>query len=205
MIPPIRNSRLGPAIATALAVIFIGGCGPKIYNFDVAQSSICEGDSIKVTWDMRGTPTMLINFVEDSSQTGNKPKTVWLTLVGGDNDDVRRKEIMVYPQHGLDSVAFITSLQSDTLIASGTKDPDRWGDRFEILTVASGSGRPLSVRHAGRSVELDAGGTPSTGLEGTPYEGDWDLRSIITSAERQQPATTPNWLIVRATIQCKRR
>ena len=192
-------------MAPFLALIFLAGCGPKIFTFDAGRNSICEGDSIRVTWDVRGTPTLLISFAEDSTQDGSKPKTMWLTLVAGDNADVRRKEIEIYPKRGLDSVAFTTTLQGDTLVASGTKNSDRWGDEFEILSVASGSGRPLTVRHAGRSVTLDGGGTSSTGLQGTAYNGDWDLRSGLTNAERQQPANTPDWLIVRATIQCKRR
>ena len=190
------------------------GCsnGPKITKFEAGPREICYGDTIRANWDINGTPTMLISMSDVAEDPGTAPVgdmaprylTMTLVVHKGNNDDVvQRVQVEMLPPSSKNTIAFNTILREDTLVAAGTKNLKRWGDRFQIATVASGSDRKLFVRHGGKMVQLEEDGTPSNGLAGMALEGDWEIFSLLTSAERQDTTTAPDRLKVEATIQCK--
>ena len=117
----------------------------------------------------------------------------------------RPVQVTVIPKNATTQIIFSTDLNGDTLVAADIKNPDRWGDRFEILSVASASGRELIVSHADKTAVLDKAGTTSTVFEGTPVEGRWVFKSLFTAEEKKGTVTPPTTLEINATIKYKRR
>ena len=114
-------------------------------------------------------------------------------------------QVVMLPKQSSNEIVFRTSLRGDTLIAEGDKNIQRWGNNFSIISVASGYGRLLSVKHAGKTAELDKTGTPSSDLKDTPIEGHWIIRSLLSNAEKNDHTTAPETLRILSTIQYKRR
>jgi hypothetical protein len=116
--------------------------------------------------------------------------------------EVRQKvQVVILPKESTNEIIFPTYLRGDTLIASGDKNQERWGDKFSILTVNSGSGRQLVVKHANKIANLDKNGSPSNDLKGTPIAGVWEIRSMLTEADKKDMSSAPATLRIIATIQ----
>jgi hypothetical protein len=71
--------------------------------------------------------------------------------------------------------------------------------------VSSASERQIIVNHSNIKVELDKEGTPNNGLEGTPVEGFWEFRSLLTDTEKNDLSNAPEKLKIKTIIQYKRR
>jgi hypothetical protein len=191
-------------IRTACYPLLFISCGPAIHSFQVDQQTITAADSIKVNWDVSGKPTLLIH--ENEADTIH-PKSLELTLVVQKNDKVKRDfiQVIVLPRESVDTIVFpITALHGDTLIASGEKNKARWGDHFELTAVTSASGRPLLVRHGGKTAVLDRQNPDTVTFRGMANSGPWEIRSLQTDAEKKDPATTPPTLRLRTNLLYKK-
>jgi len=193
-------------------VTVTAGCGPRIYSFDVSPRTPCHSEETQLSYRVRGTPKLYVRFAAAHSQdTVHKgyfaePDTIEFRFVvsKGGTDSVRRIAILQFSDSAHTDVPFATKLAGDTIVASGVKSPSRWSDRFAIVTVASGSGRPIEARHGGKVVQLDGAGDPSAALNGIPVEGAWELRSPLASAGGAAGRVGPDRLSVSVSLQCRR-
>lgn len=177
-------------------------CGPVIHSFSVEQQTVTSADSIKVNWEVVGKPTLLIH---ENAAGGGPEKLLELTLVAQKNGKSARNfvQVIILPQESVDTIVFpVTALHGDTLIAAGEKNVARWGDHFQLGAVASASGRPLLVTHAGKTTLLN--GVDSVTFRGISNSGPWEFRTLLTDAEKRDPTTTPATLRLRTTLLYKK-
>ncbi len=116
-------------------------------------------------------------------------------------------ELIVLPDTSTDEVVFPTSSLSsgrDSVIAGGEKDKLRWGEKYHILSVASGSQRIIVAKHNNKSIILDSTGTYVNALQGESLAGDWELISPLTEKEKNDMTTAPEELRLKVIIIYKR-
>lgn len=188
-----------PMVGTLLFGISLlfASCGPSIRSFTVDQQTVTSTDSIKVNWDVSGKPTLLIH----ENAPGGPGKYVELTLVAQKNGKEARQfiQVIVLPPESVDTIVFpVTVLHGDTLIAAGEKNVSRWGDHFQLGSVASASGRPMWVTHGGKTALLD--GADTVTFRGISNSGPWEFRTLLTDAEKRDHGLTPAALRLRTTI-----
>ncbi len=190
-------------------------CGPQVQAFDVMPRALCPGQQARVTWRIRGTPTLLVRVADPRLGSFNDPAdpsmslvpdTLEFTIVAvkGGKEAVQHLDIQQYADAAGTEVVFPSTLVGDTIVAAGNKNPVRWAGQFVVRTLASASGRPLEVRHAGVIVQLNAAGTPTLAPAGTTVSGWWEIRSLLSQAERTDPASRPDRLRVNLVIACQR-
>lgn len=185
-------------------------CKPVINSFRVTTHDSIEArrittdDTLKVNWDIKGKPTLLIH---EKSSNDSLVKTLEVIMVVEKGGKVisRPVQVEILPKNSVTSITLSTKLSGDTLVAIDEKNPGVWGDRFEILTVSNASGRPLIVWHANKSAVLSKNEATSSAFAGTPVEGRWELRSLLTATEKMDHSTLPERLQINATINYKRR
>ncbi len=203
-------------------------CGPSIHSFQVDQQTITAADSIKVNWEVSGKPTLVIHENEvggggGSASGGNggsvavgdgggpatekegaiHAKYLELTLVAQKNGKEARQfiQVIVLPPVSVDTIVFpVGSLHGDTLLAAGEKNISRWGDHFRLGSVISASGRSLLVTHGGKTVVLDGQHPDTVSFRDMANSGSWEIRSLLTDAEKRDPTTTPATLRLRTTL-----
>ena len=204
------------AALTALALV-LAGCPPRIKSFRVQPATRCAGDAPAVArWDGRGDLALQIQL-DDSSVP--KPETtngdpdaqppplgpegshvITLRLTASDGQGQERaaqtRFIQEFPDAFQNVIAFQTKLADGAVVGAGDKNSERWGDRFEVATVAALDRRRIEVAHAGKSVTLEA--APSTALSGTPLEGRWELKWL------RDGSSPPEVLRIDAVVRCKR-
>jgi len=161
-------------------------------------------DTLKVNWDIKGTPTLLVHETE-LPDSGGKILEMKLVVEKGGKQVNRVVQVEVLPKNSTTSITFSTALVGDTLVAEDDKNPGVWGDRFEILTVSNASNRPLIVTHANRTASLDKAGTPSNAFAGAPVEGRWVFKSMITATEKADHSLLPERLQINTVLTYKRR
>lgn len=201
--------RTPPAIlALALAA---AGCAPAIQRFDVTPPTVCSGDEPAVArWKARGDVALQVSVDDRDSSApavrdrlqqlppGSRLVTLRLTASrGGEERAAETRTIEQLPDAFDTDIVFAARPAEDGVAASGVKNVARWGDRFEIATVAATDGRTLEVRHADRVVAV--GGQPSDGMAGTALEGPWELRWKFDGG------APPEVLRLHATARCKGR
>lgn len=186
--------------------IFLYSCTPKINSFTVNKRTISANDTLQFNWDVTGHPTLLYhqrNITGPGTPDSAAVRYLEFTLVAQKNGKEAKKMIQVVtqPVNSTDSVVCATGLHGDTLIASCTKDSIRWGNNYRVVTVSSGSRRPLNVSHAGTTTLLDAAGTPSHAFEGTALNGAWRMSSLLTAAEKADMSTAAEKLSLIVTVK----
>lgn len=200
-----RAPLAGLVLASAAA-----GCAPHIQRFEVTPDTVCAGDEPSVArWEARGDLALQVGVDDRDAGApevrarlqqlppGSRIVTLRLTASrGGEERAAETRSIEQLPPSFDTEVAFPARPEEGGVVASGGKNPARWGDRFEIATVAALDGRTLEVRHAGRTVAV--GADPSDGLAGTALEGSWELRW-------RGQGTPPEVLRLTATVRCKGR
>lgn len=189
------------------AFFFLCGCGPKIYSFTAEALTVPVADSARLHWKMRGEPTLFVH--EKDLVTGNTTRKILeFTLVAekGSKPPVRAfLQVEITLGQRTDTLSLTElSLEGDSvLVAKGTKSPARW-TAFEVVKLASASGRELRVLHESRTDVLDAAGSFSQALTGLPYSGTWELRSPLTEEEKKDHSKLPAVLEIKAIVQPKK-
>jgi len=190
-------------ILLIVAAYVFNSCGPAIKSFTADPVTVTSKDSVQLHWKVRGTPTLL--YFEDPVTDSLLPHYLHFNLVvnKGGKELARPLTVIVLPKKSGNIILFNTVLHGDTLIAKGTKNPERWGTNFEIMSVATGCKRKLTVTHAGITVDVDEDGTFSNLFAATPVEGDWEFRSMMTDAEKMDHTIAPGALRIQINIQRK--
>ncbi|MEP7141799.1 MAG: hypothetical protein ABI707_02955 [Ferruginibacter sp.] len=189
---------------------FPGACKPVIKSFKVTTHDTTEtrkitaDDTLKVNWDIKGKPTLLVNE-RASTDSGVRILEMKLVVEKGGKEANQVVQVELLPKNSTTSITFPTKLRGDTLVADDHKNSGVWGDRFEILSVSNASNRLLTVTHANRTALLDQSGTASNAFDGTPVEGRWIFMSLLTPAEIADHSLLPERLQINTTIIYKRR
>ena len=163
-----------------------------------------SGDTLKVNWNVKGTPTLLL-YETELPDSGGKIIEMKLVVEKGGKEVNQIVQVEMLPKNSTTTITFSTELRGDTLVAEDDKNPGVWGDRFEILSVSNASNRPMTVTHANRTALLDKSGTPSNAFAGTPVEGRWTFKSLLTAAEKADHSSLPETLKINTVITYKRR
>lgn len=187
-------------------------CKPVINSFKVTSHDTVEvrrmtaEDTLRVNWDVKGKPTLLIHETQLDDST-SKLLELKLVVEKAGKEANRIIQVQMLPSNSETTITFRTRFNTteDTLIADGINDPEVYGDRFEIVSVSNASGRPLIVSHSNKTETLDASGVSSNLFAGTPVEGKWEFRSAITPEEKKDNSLLPERLRIKATINYKRR
>lgn len=154
-------------------------------------------DTIKIP--LESTDSLIIQKQSDQVRDD---RLRYLTMVASlrGKEANSTKQVAVRPDTASDVIAFRTVIRGDSLIAEGINNPVRWGNNFNILTVASGSNRVLTVTHAGKSLEIPTA-QPGSGFEGTPVSGFWSFRTPMTVAEKDNHQLVPVFLKLSITLK----
>lgn len=211
----LKASSIWPVFFLLLYSLALVSCGPAIRSFQVDQQTITAADSVKVNWDVSGKPTLLIHEQEVAGGGSIRPgmagaggeKFLELTLVAQKNGKEKRQfiQVIVLPRESVDTIVFpVSMLHGDTLIAAGEKNTGRWGDHFQLTSVRSASGRPLLVQHGGKTVLLDEQNPDTVTFQGMANSGAWEIRSLLTDAEKSDPSKTPATLRLRTNLLYKK-
>ena len=199
--------------ATLMLFLFVLviSCKPKIDSFvtkvaGIETKTIGANDSLEVHWKVRGKPTLLYHEVIDSSGL-DVEKFVQLTLLvkkGKKEPALGLIFVQVLPQETSNLIVFDEPIfTNDSIIFKGVKSPSRWGNFFLIKSVRSTMGRPWTVFHGGKKIELSRDSIPFSGLEGFNIAGPWEFRSLLTPEEKSDHRKAPVEVNIQAIIYHK--
>ncbi|PWT74715.1 MAG: hypothetical protein C5B59_10520 [Bacteroidetes bacterium] len=186
------------AICFALAAT---SCGPKIFYFRSNQYTIAGGDSVQLTWSVRGTPTLLA-YTDTAAPEEKRPeyRNYHLVVHKNGKEIMKQVQVIILPIVSEDDIVFSTIRKGDSVIASGIKDTTRWGTFFKLQTVASGSGRTLTVMHGGKMVVLEKDRSSSAAFVGIANSGFWVISSPLSDAEKKDTTLVPARLKIHTVI-----
>jgi hypothetical protein len=180
-------------------------CKPKIFSFTASRHIVTSMDSVHLEWKVRGKPELDFSQKRISYFSGDSVDLLLfkLTVRKGRQKPVSETlEVKLVPPLYKDYLAItVTGRNADTLVASGIKD-SMYRD-FNIESIASRNDRRMMVVHGGREIILSDSGSQVQTLKGLDYEGPWNLRSLLTPEEKQNPRLIPDRFIITVLIQPK--
>jgi len=176
-----------------LMIFFHISCSPKIYSFKPEQSTITQGDTIKLNWKTRGNPTLLVHEKTSINDPANIKADERLLefILGFKNSDVyANTRILIRPQRPSDTLYFSPSeIKGDTLIATENTVNE---ELYSIRSVRSALNRELTVWHAGKIITLPDNDTEVFLLNDTPIGGSWRVTLKMTPSELKDHKTAPS-------------
>ncbi|HEY5749482.1 MAG TPA: hypothetical protein VIU12_25615 [Chryseolinea sp.] len=208
---PDSIDRVNYVVLVLILSVFAISCKPKIDSFitksdGIETKTIAADDSLEVYWKVRGKPTLLFHERIDSSGL-EVEKFVELTLLvkKGKKEPARRLiMVQVLPQESSNTIVFDeATFTKDSIIFKGIKSPSRWGNFFLLKSVKSTMGRPWTVYHEGKKIELSSDSIPSFGLQGLNLAGPWEFRSLLTPEEKSDHQKAPVEVRIQAIIYHK--
>ncbi len=151
-----------------------------------------------MSWDVRGTPRLLVRHGRAQDDSATKPDTIALTLVvkKGRDSVMPLEDILEFPSRFRHTVTAEAAREGNDFVGRDTANPASWPSWFVIHTIRAPSGRPLTVGHGERRATLSANGSPSAALQGVPLAGAWELRSPAGIGEE------PDILRLDVTVNC---
>lgn len=193
----------GLAFISSPVFYFFISCGPAIRSFSVVPLTITAADSVKVNWSARGKATLITHTdtaINDPDDRRYELREFTLVVQKNGKDKKQVAQVNVLPAESADDIIFSTIRNGDTLIASGEKNVLRWGTYFKIKTAASASARELIVVHGEKTATLAKDGTPSVLFAGISNSGNWEIKSLLTEAEKTDSSTIPARLRIHTII-----
>ena len=190
---------------TLFVFSFAVSCKPRIYSFIPSSQVITQDDSVQFTWDVRGKATLLFDQRNIARPNNDSLHVLEFTLVvkKGSHEAHQKVQISVVPKQTTDYLVFpVTSLNGDTLIASGVKDTMLWKG-FSIASITSVNQRVLTVIHDDVQSVIEDTSTASIVWRGKPYSGTWIIKTLLTPAERNNHDLIPNRFQLKASIYKK--
>jgi hypothetical protein len=185
----------------ALGALILLGCGPKVQEFKVEPRRVCVGDTVRITYKIRGTPHLL-----SVRHGGALADTTTYMIVA----EARGKkaysvmDVVTFLPAATPSLAFTTdTLGADSLIARDSIRAETWPDLLRINDIFSGSGRRLVVRHGNREGVVGPG--RSAVWRGLAVNGAWEIRTGLMRGEAPgDPARhPPSHLYLKLSLSCQ--
>lgn len=178
-----------------LAVALIAGlvpvaCSPTINEFTVWPRRACPDDTVHIAFDVNGQARLSM-----VTRSGAAADTITYTLVAERNGKTAfaRQDVIRWLSPPSKELVFMTvPLGRDSLKAIDTLSAETWQSGLALGGVTSQTGRSITVIHAGRAVIVPGDGSPSTGFNGAPVYGAWELRAPLLPGEVMgDPAHSP--------------
>lgn len=191
-------------LALALLCSTADSCAPKIKSFIARPyTTITAEDSVQLTWQVRGKPTLLV--YEDPGGDDENPAKHYLSykLVaqkGKKEVSYPTLSLTVLPDTSIDYIVINTIRRGDSAVATAVRDSSQWGNHFVLAGISSASGRVITVNHMRNQVVLDANGGMSSGLNGLPNSGTWQLSTVLSTEEKQDSTRIPGRLSIKTII-----
>jgi hypothetical protein len=180
-------------------------CKPKIQSFSVAPLSITAADSVRIAWVARGEATLLTHTDTANLDDPDNPlfeSREYTLVVRRKGKEIKRTALVnVLPVLSADNIVFPCERRGDTLVAYGEKNIERWGKRFIIQELSSACNRDLLVVHENKTALLTKDGNSSNLLQGVCNSGNWEIKTPLTAAEKQDSSLIPSTLRLRSTIK----
>ena len=178
-----------------VAVVIIAGlvpvaCSPKINEFTVWPRRVCPDDTVHVSFDLTGQARLSI-----VTRGGTAADTITYTLIAERNGKTAfaRQDVIRWLSPPSKELVFMTiPLGTDSLKAIDTLSTETWQSGLVLGSVASQTGRAITLIHAGRVVVIPGDGSPSSAFDGAPIYGAWELRAPLLPGEAMgDPAHAP--------------
>ena len=183
---------------------FGSSCAPKVRSFTAHPAMmITRHDSIRFDWQVSGAPVMLF-YSEDADDEENPGKLYLnykLVAHKSNKDAFATIMLTLLPDTVIDYVAIDTRRSGDSAVAEAAKDTAVWGRRFLVDSLSSSVRRPLTVIHNGRTVQLDAAGHMSGAFRGLSNSGPWEIRTLLSEAEKKDTTLIPGTLRVKTKLR----
>jgi hypothetical protein len=193
----LRGSTWGVGVSLLLT-----GCDPKIMAFDVQPRHVCAGDSVHISWKVRGTPHVLSDRL-----TVDSVDMIRYTLVAESRGKkaTRTLDVITFTPGVPRVLAANTGmLGTDSLVGRDSARAAVWHSLVEVGDVGSDSGRALRVTHVGREGVVGPGREASSVWRGLPVSGVWEIRSGLKP--REVPGNgarrPPQQLFLRVGLAC---
>ena len=173
--------------------LLLAGCDPEIYAFEVQPTRACAGDSVHISWKVRGTPHLVT--LRRSDDSGDIIRYTLIAESRGKQAS-RAVEVLTYiPGVPALMVGGADILGKDSLVARDSARTAPWHSLVRVGDVVSDSGRALRVRHGGREGLIGPGRQASQVWRGQPVGGVWEMFSglergeVIGHPKRHPPAS----------------
>jgi len=207
VISQLNNDFAGYLLRSFLGIGILGFlgmscCKPEITSFMVNPDRICGSDTVSITYQIDGNPTLAV-----VSRGVGSPDTITYTIT------VEKCGKKVFARHDVlrwitspeqSMVFMLTPLGRDSLVARDTLNDTTWSARMTISSVVSLSDRPVEVTHLGRSVHVENSGAVDGGLSGLAPTGVWELKSSLRAGEvmGDPQHSPPDRFKIRITLNC---
>ena len=198
----MRRSWLRGSIWGVGVSLFLAACDPKIVAFDVQPGRVCGGDTVHITWKVRGTP-----HVQADRLTVDSVNLIRYTLVVESHGKkaTSTRDVITFTPVPRVLAANTDILGTDSLVARDSARAAAWHSMVQVGEVGSDSGRALLVSHEGREGVVGPGRQASPVWRGLPIGGVWEIRSGLK--RREIPGGTgarqpPQQLYLRVGLVC---
>jgi len=184
-------------------IITMAACAPKIVSFEASPKLVCEGQSTRVSWKVRGSavlssepPLPGIGTVEPvGSQRFTLAKTTTFAIKAMRNNREALFEQVVFTLPSTMEKEIVIRIKPDGdggLVGAETLTPLILDDFMRVETIRGLSDRSMKVLHEGYEVSLPADGTPSEGMRGTRFTGLWEVHAERLPGEKiTEPTHAP--------------
>jgi hypothetical protein len=196
------RSRLWSSALGGGCLLLLAGCDPKILTFDVQPRRVCAGDSVHISWKVRGTP-----HLETARRTEDSVEIIRYTIVSESHGKraFSSKDVVTFTPAVPTVFVAETAMQgNDTLVARDSARTAVWHSLVQVGVVGTDSGRQLLVRHAGREGVIGPDRKGNAVWRGLPVSGPWEIRSGLQRGEIPgNPAHhPPQHLSIRVGLVC---
>jgi hypothetical protein len=190
-----RGNWGAPALLAGVALSALSGCAGKIHSFTLSKQFICPAEPLTLTWKTTGTTTLTAEPPVDGlgkvSEAGSRDVTVQgstvFTLKAARTGGTATQKQEVALGEGRDQAI---GGETQTCDASGisttfTVAAEDWDERLRVTAVdGSLMGRPLTIVHAGKTVDLTPGVQGNSLLAGERISGEWTIRAPLVGNEQ---------------------
>lgn len=169
-----------------------------IQNGNTFSYTLHAADTLKLKLAARGSLKIL---KKQDNITDDRLRYFALVAKKGKTEMDSVKQVAVRPDDASDEIGYRPFVRGDSLVAEGINNPERWGSNFEARTVADGSSRVLDVYHCAIHTVLTPGDPPDRVFTGTPVQGYWQFRALMTDDEKHKLKPIPKMFKILITIK----
>jgi hypothetical protein len=195
--------------APLLLVIVASGCAPKITQFDVAPTHVCEGTPSLVTWAITGTPELTtdpaIQPLPGQPLRFQVTEDTVFTLRAKrwpEKPDVSQSEVRFHrtPPPVREPIVVKLTCEDSNLVGTLPRPATEWDPKIRLETVASDGSRDVDVDHERHHATLTVEAPSTDAFRGAPMAGDWKVTTPLRPYEHcGDPTSAPPSRIILTT------